>query len=92
MPVAIHIIMNNFTNYEIQLEQGDMLYLFSDGYADQFGGEQGKKFMYKRFKELIVANAYKSMNEQKQALEETIVQWIGDGEQTDDITVVGIKI
>ncbi|NSW46611.1 MAG: SpoIIE family protein phosphatase, partial [Bacteroidales bacterium] len=92
MPVAIYIIMNNFTNYEFQLEQGDILYLFSDGYADQFGGEHGKKFMYKRFKELILANAHKPMNEQKQAFEETIVQWIGNGEQTDDITVVGIKI
>ncbi|NSW46564.1 MAG: SpoIIE family protein phosphatase [Bacteroidales bacterium] len=92
MPVAIYEHMEDFTNHEIQLQQGDMLYLFSDGYADQFGGEHGKKFMYKRFKELILANAHKPMNEQKQAFEETIVQWIGNEEQTDDITVVGIKI
>jgi tetratricopeptide (TPR) repeat protein len=92
MPIAIYERMDDFTYNEFQLEDGDMLYLFSDGYADQFGGEQGKKFMYKRFKELIVNNANKSMNEQKQALEETIVQWIDKGEQTDDITVVGIKI
>jgi serine phosphatase RsbU (regulator of sigma subunit) len=92
MPVAIHPVMNDFTYNEFQLEQGDILYLFSDGYADQFGGEQGKKFLYKRFKELIITNAGKPMNEQKQALDNSIIQWIGNGEQTDDITVVGIKI
>jgi len=92
MPVAIYERMNDFTNHEIKLEQGDMLYLFSDGYADQFGGENGKKFMYKRFKELILTNAHKTMEKQKEILENTIEKWIGNGEQTDDITVVGIKI
>jgi serine phosphatase RsbU (regulator of sigma subunit) len=92
MPVAIHPVMNDFTYNEFQLEQGDMLYLFSDGYADQFGGEQGKKFMYKKFKELLLANAQKPLSEQKDILETNISAWIDKGEQTDDITVVGIKI
>jgi len=92
MPVAIHVYMESFTYNEIQLEKGDCLYLFSDGYADQFNGKTGKKFMNKRFKELLITNADKTMDEQKQILENTIVEWMGDTEQTDDITVMGLKI
>ncbi|OFX19207.1 MAG: hypothetical protein A2033_17570 [Bacteroidetes bacterium GWA2_31_9] len=96
MPIGIHEIMNDFTNHEIQLAKGDILYLFSDGYADQFGGQKGKKFMYKQFKDLILANCQKSMNEQKNILETSIESWIHCNdekfEQTDDITVLGIKI
>ncbi|HOU97628.1 MAG TPA: SpoIIE family protein phosphatase [Bacteroidales bacterium] len=69
-----------------------MLYLFSDGFADQFGGERGKKFMYKQFKELLLSNAAKPMPDQKELLDITINAWIGNDEQTDDITVLGIKI
>jgi serine phosphatase RsbU (regulator of sigma subunit) len=92
MPVAIHPVMNDFTYNEFQLNKGDILYLFSDGYADQFGGDKGKKFMYKKFKELLLANAQKPLSEQKDILETNISAWIDKGEQTDDITVVGIKI
>lgn len=92
MPVAIHPIMNNFTYNELRIEKGDILYLFSDGYADQFGGKSGKKFMYKKFKELLITVSQKPANEQQQVLENNINEWIGNSEQTDDITVVGIKI
>ena len=75
------------TNYE----EDDMIYLFTDGYIDQFGGIDNKKFMIKRFRELLLNIYQLSMNEQKQKLETTINNWIGKNEQTDDITVMGIR-
>jgi len=96
MPIAIHIRMDDFTNHKIQLCSGDTIYLFSDGYADQFGGFKGKKFLYKQFKELLNFICNKLMTEQKEILENKIEDWINGNEikyeQTDDITVVGIKI
>ncbi|PIP54886.1 MAG: hypothetical protein COX07_02940, partial [Bacteroidetes bacterium CG23_combo_of_CG06-09_8_20_14_all_32_9] len=98
MPVAIHPVMNNFTNHQFKVEKGDCLYLFSDGYTDQFGGQKGKKFMYKRFKELLVqtcpgmSKQIKTMHEQKNELEYSIKQWMGKLDQVDDILVIGIRI
>ncbi|NCO54580.1 MAG: SpoIIE family protein phosphatase [Bacteroidetes bacterium] len=54
MPIAIYERMEPFTNHDLKLEKGDCLYLFSDGFANQFGGPKGKKFMYKKFKEILV--------------------------------------
>ena len=68
------------------------IYLFSDGFADQFGGPKGKKFKYKPFKHLLLENADKPMVEQKENLEKTFTEWKGNFEQVDDITVLGIKI
>jgi hypothetical protein len=70
----------------------DCIYLFTDGYADQFGGSKGKKFMYKQLKELLLANSYLSMSEQKNVLKDTISRWKGNLEQVDDILVIGIRI
>ena len=84
--------MDKFTNHKIQLQKGDQLYLFSDGFADQFGGPKNKKFKYKPFKQLLVNNCQLSMAEQKAALEKTFTEWKGNYEQVDDITVLGIKI
>ena len=92
MPIAIYERMNNFTTHEIQLEKGDQLYLFSDGYADQFGGEKGKKFKYKPFKRLLLENSGKPMAEQKEALKESFEKWKAHYEQIDDITVLGLKV
>ncbi len=92
MPIAIHLIMNDFTNHEFKITKGDLLYLFSDGFADQFGGPKSKKFMYKKFKEILLTNSQKPMPEQKEILEKAINEWIGSNEQIDDITVLGIKI
>lgn len=66
--------------------------MFSDGYADQFGGENGKKFKYKPFKKLLIENAKKPMKEQKEILLKTFIDWKGNYEQIDDIVVLGIKI
>jgi serine phosphatase RsbU (regulator of sigma subunit) len=92
MPVSYYQRMDKFTTREIQLQRGDLLYLFSDGYADQFGGEQRKKFKYKAFQQLLVDHSGESMEQQHRSLVETIVAWQGDYEQIDDMVVVGIKI
>lgn len=81
-----------FTNQKIQLSTGDSFYMFSDGYADQFGGKEGKKFMMKRMKDLILSIKNKSMKEQEVALEEAINEWKGDREQVDDILIIGIRL
>ncbi|MES2397155.1 MAG: SpoIIE family protein phosphatase [Bacteroidota bacterium] len=81
-----------FTNHKIKLEKGDAIYLFTDGYADQFGGEKGKKFKYSKFKELLIENYEKTAKEQKNILDTHFEKWKGDLEQVDDILVIGIKV
>lgn len=92
MPIAIYEKMDDFSTTEIQTNAGDLLYLFSDGYADQFGGLKGKKFKYKPFKQAILDNANKPMQEQKETLDEIFKNWKTNVEQIDDVVVVGIKI
>ncbi|MCK5822824.1 MAG: SpoIIE family protein phosphatase [Bacteroidales bacterium] len=81
-----------YTNNEIEVQKGDTLYIFSDGYADQFGGERGRKFMYKAFRNLLTEISNEPMDKQKEILNKTIDEWKGDIEQVDDIIVIGIKI
>jgi serine phosphatase RsbU (regulator of sigma subunit) len=93
MPIGIHFIsFTPFTNQTIEIKKGDFLYLFSDGYADQFGGPKGKKFMYIPFQELLLRNHSKSMAEQKEILDITFEEWKGDREQVDDVLVIGIHL
>lgn len=81
-----------FTNHSMALEKGDMFYLFSDGYADQFGGDKGKKFMVKNFHKLLLSVSIKNMEEQKIILGEAINNWKEGYEQIDDILVIGVKM
>ena len=81
-----------FTNHVIKLEKGDSVYLFTDGYADQFGGPNGKKFKYKKFQELLIEMQDNSMEEQKHILNYHYELWKGELEQVDDILVIGIRI
>jgi serine phosphatase RsbU (regulator of sigma subunit) len=76
----------------MQLHEGDLIYLFTDGYADQFGGKDGKKFKYKQLQQLILEMKDNKMHVQLQVLEKTINNWRGDLEQVDDILIVGIKV
>jgi len=81
-----------FTNHNIPLRKGDTIYLFSDGYQDQFGGPRGKKFMSKRFRQLLLDIQEMSMEKQKEQLNKTIEEWKGNGEQVDDILVIGVRV
>ena len=81
-----------FTNNNLQVFPGDCVYLFSDGFADQFGGESGKKLMTGRLKELLLQINSMSMDEQEQFLASFIIEWKGKNEQLDDILVIGIRI
>ncbi len=92
MPVAIHESMKDFTVHEIDLINGDILYLFTDGYADQFGGPGGKKLQYSNFRKILLDHAAESIEDQKINLENTFIEWQGNNSQVDDILVIGIKI
>jgi len=92
MPIAIYLNMDSFENKVFNLEKGDKLYMFSDGYVDQFGGAKGKKFMSKSFKKLLLENANKPMLEQKEILSQTFEKWKENVEQVDDVVVLGIEI
>ncbi|MBN8703471.1 MAG: SpoIIE family protein phosphatase [Bacteroidetes bacterium] len=78
---------------EIQMNyiEGDMVYLFTDGYIDQFGGVNNKKFMIKRFRETLLSISHETTTKQKNGLKDTINNWIGKNQQTDDIAVIGIR-
>ncbi len=92
MPIGVYDYKQPFTNNIIHLEKNDSFYIFSDGYADQFGGPKGKKFMYKKLKELLISIQDKPMQEQQIILDKTIEDWRGDLFQVDDQLVIGVKI
>jgi tetratricopeptide (TPR) repeat protein len=81
-----------FTTHNITLQKGDTLYLFTDGYADQFGGEKGKKFKYAQLQQLIMENSLLPMEEQKAVLENKLQEWKGSLEQVDDILIIGVRV
>ncbi len=82
----------DFTLQTIQLQKGDTIYTFTDGYADQFGGSKGKKIMYRQFKDTLLSIHHLPMPEQHNVLEKTINNWKGKLEQVDDILVIGVRI
>ena len=81
-----------YSSQSIDLENGDMIYLFSDGYKDQFGGPKGKKFMISRFKKLLISVSEKEAAEQYAVLENEFYEWRGDSEQIDDVLLMGYRI
>jgi serine phosphatase RsbU (regulator of sigma subunit) len=81
-----------FESHHLTVSKGDSLYIFSDGYADQFGGPNGKKFMTKAMKELLLKIQDKSLEEQRVVLDNSIESWRSSAEQVDDILLIGIKI
>jgi tetratricopeptide (TPR) repeat protein len=93
MPIGIHLKgATDFTNYEFDLQNGDSLYIFSDGYVDQFGGDKSKKFMAKRLKDLLISINNEPLPKQAKLLNSTLEKWMGNIEQIDDILVIGLKI
>lgn len=92
-PIGYHTDkIEPFTKHSIQLEKGDTFYLFTDGYADQFGGPKGKKFKYKPFKRLLLSLYEKNMAEQQAEMEQVLGDWMADYEQIDDICIVGFRV
>ncbi|MDP1800322.1 MAG: SpoIIE family protein phosphatase, partial [Bacteroidota bacterium] len=103
-PISADVDMRKhvFKNTEIDLKKGDVIVMFTDGYADQFGGptalihgnlyRQGKKFMYKRLEELLMKHSSEDMKVIKQKLEVALTEWQGDLEQIDDVCLIGIRI
>ena len=93
MPVGVHMDESpSFTNQEIELKKNDIIYAFSDGYADQMDKTGSKKFMTRNFKKLLVEINHLSMEQQKEMLDTKIKEGKGDEDQSDDILVMGIKI
>lgn len=94
MPIGIHARDNEkFINHEIQLEKGDEIFVFTDGYPDQFGGPKGKKFNYKKFKALLKDNcAIKNQEEKREHLHAAFLDWKGEHDQLDDVLVIGVSI
>ncbi|HXD93141.1 MAG TPA: SpoIIE family protein phosphatase [Bacteroidia bacterium] len=93
-PVGVRVdgIIHDFTNNVIQLQKGDTFYIFSDGYADQFGGPKGKKFMTGNFRTLLKETSKLPIEKQKDFLNNTIENWRGEIEQVDDVLVIGVKV
>lgn len=91
-PIGKHYDPKPFKTHEIALEDGDLLYMFTDGYADQFGGEKGKKMMSKRFKALLLDIHLLELSEQKSRLDEYFEEWRRNEEQIDDVCVIGFKV
>lgn len=81
-----------FKNHVVQIKQGTAFYLFTDGYADQFGGLKGKKFKHNQLKELLLSFHEKPANEQKKILDNTFINWKGNLEQVDDVCIIGVRI
>ena len=91
-PVGFHYKMKEFTQQEIELFAGDILYLFTDGFPDQFGGPKAKKFKYLPFKKFLMEIHTKPMTEQKQLINDKFNDWKGEFEQIDDLTIIGIRV
>lgn len=93
MPIGIYFKKNTpFSNHIHQINTGDLIYLFSDGYIDQFGGKDNRKFMARPFKELLYEIHTKPLSQQKELLNEHFEKWKGNNEQIDDILIMGIKL
>jgi serine phosphatase RsbU (regulator of sigma subunit) len=93
MPIGIHMRANEpFTTQTLELKPGDCIYTFSDGYVDQFGGPDQRKFMIKNFKELLLAIHSLPMEEQRERLHKNLLDWHGDSPRIDDVVVMGVRI
>ncbi|QSE98255.1 tetratricopeptide repeat protein [Fulvivirga lutea] len=82
----------HYQEHELALQPNDLVYLFTDGLVDQFGGSENKKFMYFRFKKLLKDVCEKPLNEQKRIIESELVKWQGENEQTDDMLLIGVRV
>ncbi|MEZ4720423.1 MAG: SpoIIE family protein phosphatase [Flavobacteriales bacterium] len=91
-PIGLYEFATQFENYEVSLKDGDTVYIFSDGYADQFGGKNGKKMKYSLFRELVVLSGKDACETQREFLSEYFLNWRGELEQIDDVCVMGVRV
>jgi serine phosphatase RsbU (regulator of sigma subunit) len=91
-PIGNYYNLKPFTNHSLQLSEGDIITVFSDGYPDQFGGKRNKKFGYKRFKNTLLSIHDKPIIEQKKILNNKFMEWKGEYEQIDDVLVLQIRV
>lgn len=91
-PIGLYEGMASFNDHIIDIQDGDQFYIFTDGYADQFGGERGKKLKYKPFKQLLLAHASNSMKDQHIAFSQFFHEWQGEFDQLDDVCLIGFKV
>lgn len=91
-PIGKYLNAKPFTNQVLDVEKGDMIYLFTDGFHDQFGGDKGKKYLYKRFKTLMLETANKEVTSQKSHFVNELNNWMGSHDQVDDICMIGIRV
>jgi serine phosphatase RsbU (regulator of sigma subunit) len=94
LPIGGHILPSgkDFTNHKFNYKEGEMIYMFSDGYADQFGGEKGHKYMSGRFVKLLEQIQTLPLDAQMKKLDAELAEWMGDEQQVDDILVIGIRL
>ncbi|HEY1040852.1 MAG TPA: SpoIIE family protein phosphatase [Bacteroidia bacterium] len=93
MPIGKHEMQDvSFNQLEVELREADVVYTLTDGFADQFGGENGKKFMSKNLRALLIKHAHLPMQEQSSVLEKTFTEWKRDLEQVDDVCIIGVRI
>jgi len=92
MPVGYGERRDKFNLHSFNIQSNDILYIYTDGYADQFGGSKGKKLMYKKLNELILQISNKPLENQKEDLNKQFEEWRGDLEQVDDVLIIGIKV
>jgi serine phosphatase RsbU (regulator of sigma subunit) len=92
MPIGINDKMDSFTFHEIDIYKGDSFYLFTDGFPDQFGGRDNRKFGYRQFRELLLKSNSIAMPEQKAVFEKILIDWMGNNNQIDDILLIGFRI
>ena len=91
-PVGLHFLKEAFTTHKVQLKKNDLLYLFTDGFADQFGGQKGKKLKNKNFKKLLLEKAKTNINDQGKVLSSEFNSWKAEFEQLDDVCVIGVQL
>jgi len=92
MPIGYYTeTLRSFQSQKIDIKKGDVVYMFSDGYADQFGGEEGKKLKYKALKNILLEIHQQPMEEQKKYLYDAFIKWRGDYEQIDDVILIGVR-
>ena len=89
---SMQLLEKSFTKQEVQFQEGDMIYMSSDGFQDQFGGKKDKKYMKRNFRELLSNIAEKTIQNQQIRIEEEFIQWRKSNPQTDDILVIGFKL